>query len=111
MNSRNQKQLRLGGRAVGTPNKVTAQVRDAFASLIESNLQQMASDLQSLKPKERLEVIVALARFVVPTIRSIELKTAEARPFPAFAIRIDGQIEQMEEEYQSIDHSLSDDDE
>ena len=110
MNNNNQIQSRLGGRAAGTPNKVTAQVRGAFANLIESNLQQMASDLQSLKPKERLEVIIALARFVVPTIRAIELKTDEARPFPAFAIRIDGQIEQMEEAYQSIDHSLSDDD-
>jgi len=76
-----------------------------------ANFDRMQTDLDSLKPRERLEMIIALSRFVVPTIRSIELKTDEARPFPAFAIRIDGQIEQMEEEYQSIDHALSDDDE
>jgi hypothetical protein len=36
------------------------------------------------------------------------LKTDEARPFPAFAIRIDGQIDTMDEPFKPIDISNDD---
>jgi len=99
------------GRPNGSPNKITNEIRIQYSNLIAANFDRMQTDLDSLKPRERLEMIIALSRFVVPTIRAVELKSPDAKPFPAFAIRIDGQIEQMEEAYQSIDHALSDDDE
>lgn len=78
------------GRPIGSPNKITAEVRKAFGNLIAKNLRTMEKDLASLKPKERLEIIIAMARFVVPMMRSIEVNAeAQGSPFPSFSIRID----------------------
>lgn len=89
------------GRPSGSPNKVTAEVRKAFATLIERNIKTMQKDLDSLKPKERLEIIIALAKYVVPTIRAIEI-TSDGDPFafPSFSLRLDGLGEHHIEENQ-----------
>jgi len=96
------------GRPIGSPNKVTNEIRIQYSNLIAANIDRMQSDLDSLKPRERLEMIIALSRFVVPTMRAVELKSPDAKPFPAFAIRIDGQIDMMDEPLQPIDISNDD---
>jgi hypothetical protein len=63
---------KTGGRIEGTPNKATASIRDKFKTIIQSNLEQIESDLASLKPIERLKVITDLAKFCVPTLKSID---------------------------------------
>lgn len=64
-----------GGRPRGAKNKVTEQIRENFAKLVKSNLDKMASDLEELEPKERLKLIIELTKFIVPTLKSQELKT------------------------------------
>jgi|GEM_PF-2207192 len=96
------------GRPNGSPNKITNEIRIQYSNLIAANFDRMQTDLDSLKPRERLEMIIALSRFVVPTMRAVELKSPDAKPFPAFAIRIDGQIDTMDEPFQPIDISNDD---
>lgn len=65
----------------GTPNKATAKVREAFKLLVENNLQQMQSDIDSLEPKERLGVIIQLAKFVLPQLQAVKIEdTKEHAP-------------------------------
>jgi len=64
-----------GGRPRGAKNKVTEQIRENFAKLVKSNLDKMANDLEELEPKERLKLIIELTKFIVPTLKSQELKT------------------------------------
>lgn len=57
---------RLGGRVKGTPNKVTASVKDWIAQVIDKNRRQMERDIKALEPKERLQMLEKLMSYVVP---------------------------------------------
>jgi len=61
------------GRPKGSKNIATAEVREKFKELVEANLSQFQSDLDSLEPAERLKIIMAMAKFVLPTLKSIDL--------------------------------------
>jgi hypothetical protein len=61
------------GRKAGEPNKVTAKVRDAFALLLENNLDSLQSDIDDLKPNERIRVLIQLSEFIIPKLKSIDI--------------------------------------
>ena len=63
------------GRKAGTPNKATKDIRDAFTLLIENNLSKLQEDINGLEPKERVKLLLDMAQFVVPKLRSIDLKS------------------------------------
>ena len=73
---------RLGGRAAGTPNKVTGTVKEWIASLIDKNREQMELDLAQLEPKDRLLILERLMQYVVPKQQAvgIESQTPIAKP-------------------------------
>ena len=58
------------GRPKGTPNKSTNELRNTFQSLLEANLETMQKDLDSLDPKDRLQIIFKMAAFCLPTLQS-----------------------------------------
>ena len=62
----------LGGRKVGSVNKSNKQTKEAFALLLNNNLNRLQSDLDNLEPKDRLKIMLELASFVVPKLRSVE---------------------------------------
>ena len=57
---------RIGGRAKGTPNKVTSSLREWLTQLINQQRKQIVSDLEALEPKERLQMLERLMQYVVP---------------------------------------------
>ncbi len=57
----------------GVPNKATSEVRRAFKQLVESNLPQMQSDLDSLEPRDRLKFILDIAKFILPTLQAVSV--------------------------------------
>ena len=81
---------KLGTRK-GVPNKASSQVREAFKQLVESNLPQMQSDLDSLEPKDRLKFILEMARFILPTLQAVsvdDLRENEAEGFNVLTINL-----------------------
>ena len=62
------------GRKAGSLNRATKDIRDAFTLLIENNIDTLQKDLDSLEPKERVKLLLDMANFVVPKLRSVELK-------------------------------------
>ena len=65
------------GRKAGSLNRATKDIRDAFSLLIENNIDTLQKDLDSLEPKERVKLLLDMAQFVVPKLRSVDLKTDE----------------------------------
>jgi len=68
-----------GGRPKGAKNKTTVQVRQAFNQLLCENLPQLKNDIAELDPKDRVKVLLDLAKFVVPTLKSQDLGMDENR--------------------------------
>jgi hypothetical protein len=73
-------QKKQGGRTKGTSNKTTQKVRDAFALILEDNLEQLEDDLASLKPEQRVRLLLDLAKYIVPQLKQTEFKNNEESP-------------------------------
>ena len=76
---------------VGVPNKASSQVREAFKQLVQSNLPQMQSDLDSLEPRDRLKFMLDMAKFILPTLQAVsvdDLREEEAQGFNALIINL-----------------------
>ena len=71
------KGVRQNGRTPGTQNKTTKEIRENFKNLLENNLDLIQEDLNNLEPKDRLMFLLKLTSFVIPTLRSIEVKETD----------------------------------
>lgn len=63
---------KLGGRTSGAVGKSNAKTKEFFALLLENNLSKLQSDIDSLEPKDRLKILIDLAGFIVPKMKSVE---------------------------------------
>lgn len=62
---------RIGGRQKGTPNRVTASVKDWVAQVIDKNRRQMERAIKALEPKDRLQMLEKLMQYVVPKQQAV----------------------------------------
>lgn len=66
------KRVKTGGRTEGTPNKVTATMREFFTKIIEDNQQKALDELGKLTGKDYIEAYLKLAEYAVPKLSRIE---------------------------------------
>lgn len=66
------KGLKTGGRSAGTPNKVTAQLRNELKEMISKELLEVPELLQGLSPVERLDYLIKLMPYCMPKVESIK---------------------------------------
>jgi hypothetical protein len=62
---------KTGGRAAGTPNRVTSELRKSLKSIIAAELDALPVTLAELSPKERLELLIKLLPFAMPKVNHI----------------------------------------
>ena len=72
----NIKRQKFGGRVKGTPNRNNKEIRDNFQKLIENNMDQLQQDISEMNPKDRVKTVLDLARFVIPTLKSVDLSAS-----------------------------------
>ena len=82
----NSENINRSGRPKGSKNKSTETVRNSFQLLIQNNLEQLQSDLEEMTPKDRFNSIVSLAKFVLPTLNSIDFNTSNIDSFKPIEI-------------------------
>jgi uncharacterized protein YqgV (UPF0045/DUF77 family) len=66
-----------GGRQKGTPNKTTNKIREAFTKLVEANLENMTTWLETVadtNPREALNIINQMAEYTTPKLARVENK-------------------------------------
>jgi hypothetical protein len=74
------------GRPKNSPNRITGAVKETFALLLENNLDQLQDDLDQLKPLDRLKIIVELAGYFLPKLRSTDLQVVEQEAYKPIII-------------------------
>ena len=63
----------LGGRKKGSKNKATRQIREMVTELIEDNMERIKGDISRMESKERVNAVIQLMKFVLPTLKSQEI--------------------------------------
>ena len=58
------------GRPKGTPNKITADLRLKINAIVEKQIESIESDLQSLEPMQRLQIVEKLISYCVPKLQA-----------------------------------------
>lgn len=61
------KGYKTGGRQAGTPNQITANIRQAISEALIDEAKNVGTLFESLPPKERLLAFTKLAALIVPT--------------------------------------------
>lgn len=78
---------KYGGREAGTPNKITAEIREKFTLLVDNNLNRLQDDIDKLEPRDRLKMIIELSKFVLPTLKSTEIIAEQIPDFTPIEIK------------------------
>ena len=74
---------KTGGRAAGTPNKTTTDIRQFVDALIGKNLPKMEQDLNCLEPKDRLLILEKMMSYTIPRLQSISVEAQIAAQIQA----------------------------
>lgn len=61
------------GRRLGSQNKATANVRQMVQKLFEDNLPTLEQDFAQMKPTERVNAMLKLMQFVLPTLKAVQV--------------------------------------
>jgi hypothetical protein len=64
-----------GGRPKGSPNRITAELRDWISSFIYDNKEKIQQDFDSLEAKERIMIFEKLLKYALPALQSTTLTT------------------------------------
>jgi chemotaxis regulatin CheY-phosphate phosphatase CheZ len=73
--------LKYGGRQLGTPNKLTNELRNVLKDILLDELGTIKSKLDTLDTKDRLDVIIKLMPYAMPKIDSVEYHIGEGGQF------------------------------
>lgn len=77
------KGVKTGGRAVGTPNKATAQAREAIAAFVEGNahrLQEWLDRIADENPQKAFELFQSVVEYHIPKLARTEHAGDPDRP-------------------------------
>jgi len=80
----------------GRKNKVDIKVKGYFEELLSHNLPQIQRDLDEMAPKERVEILLKMARFIIPIATTLELTTPEQDQINPTIITITRNIKESE---------------
>lgn len=58
-------------RHVGTPNRITSELREKLQFIIAKELESIDDNLSQLSAKERLEIVTRLIGYVIPKLKEI----------------------------------------
>ena len=69
------------GRPKGTPNKVTADMKEKVQMFIENNFSQIEADFKLLEPRERVTLYERMLKYIIPQkVENDMLKQDEEQP-------------------------------
>lgn len=80
------------GRAAGTPNKVTRDIKEAYKQLIENNLENLTKWLEAVakeNPEKAIRILSELSEYVVPKLARTDITTGDKPLRPRIDVTVD----------------------
>ena len=71
------KGVKTGGREPGTPNRLTKDLRTSLKNIFANEFEKIPELLESLQPKEKIEILIKIMPFVLPKIESVKMQSGE----------------------------------
>ena len=68
---------KVGGRKKGTPNRLTAEIRNTLKAVMDEQISNIPDLLEQLEPKERLDMLIRLMPYTLPKITPVALNKGE----------------------------------
>jgi len=65
------------GKPKGATNKNTKELRGKISLILNNNIDKVEQDLKQLQPKDRLNVLLQLMKFVTPQLKQVEVEHQE----------------------------------
>jgi hypothetical protein len=84
----NKNAINRSGRVKGVPNKSTAELKQIFKTLLETNLEQLQKDFEQLKPSERIKFTLQVAEFLIPKLKATDLNIEAVKEFEPITINM-----------------------
>jgi len=72
------------GRPVGSKNKSTILVKNTIASILDDNVELFKEKLLQLNYKDFVRAYMDLAKYVIPTMKAVEVNDVSEDNFPAW---------------------------
>lgn len=69
--------IKYGGRQKGTPNKLTKELRSVLKDILYQELEQIQEHLETLSPKDRVDLVIKLIPYILPKVTAISHTTNE----------------------------------
>jgi hypothetical protein len=69
--------VKTGGRQKGTPNKVSAELRQELSRALSDDIDNLPDTLQELAPADRVEATLKLCKFLLPPLAATQPQTAD----------------------------------
>jgi hypothetical protein len=64
---------KTGGRAQGTPNLLTKELREMLKSIVFKELDHIPETLEKLDADKRLEVVIKLLPYILPKVDAVSM--------------------------------------
>jgi hypothetical protein len=68
---------KYGGRPKGTPNRITKELRSLLKDVMYDEIGALQERLDTLNPKERVELLIKLMPYALPKVTSVSHTTNE----------------------------------
>ena len=72
---------KTGGRVLGTPNKVTRDLRNSLKNIIFTELENLPELLIKMEAKDRIEFLIKLMPFTLPKVEAVKHDVNEPMSF------------------------------
>lgn len=64
---------RMGGRAKGTPNNKTKEVRTFISNLLQKKMKDIETAFDELEAKDKVAAFTQLVKYVIPSLQSVDI--------------------------------------
>ena len=64
---------KTGGRKIGTPNKIPSNLKATIQGIVERQFETLEEDLESIDPKDKLNIVLKLIEYVLPKQRETKI--------------------------------------